>query len=79
MEPACQDHSCTLNTLKSSPKIAGFITVYLLAICRVLSTTVYLSFLKPLKENALINGFESYINPHKVASIRLDLISTVCT
>ena len=33
MEPACQDHSCTLNTWKSIPKIAGFITVYLVAVC----------------------------------------------
>ena len=33
MEPACQDHSCTLNTRKSIPKIAGSITVYLIAEC----------------------------------------------
>ena len=33
MEQVCQDHSCTLNTLKSVPKIAGFIAVYLVAVC----------------------------------------------
>ena len=33
MEPAFQDHSCTLNTWKSIPKMAGFITVYLVAVC----------------------------------------------
>ena len=33
MEPACQDHSCTFNSQKSIPKIVGFITVYLVAVC----------------------------------------------
>ena len=44
MEPACQDHSCTLNTWKSIPKIAGFITVYLVAGYKVLSLAVYINF-----------------------------------
>ena len=41
MVPNCQSNSCNLNTRKSMPKIAGFITVYLLPVCRVLSTTVF--------------------------------------
>ena len=41
MELACQDHSCTLNTPKFIPKVAGFITVYLVAVCNQELITVF--------------------------------------
>ena len=38
--PAYQNNSCNLNTRESVPKIATFITVYLLAVCNQVQLTV---------------------------------------
>ena len=41
MEPDFQDPSCTLNTWQSIPEIAGFITVYLVAVSSQKFIAVY--------------------------------------
>ena len=45
MVPTCQSNSCNLNTRKSVPKIATFITVFLIAMCNQAQLTVHKSIL----------------------------------
>ena len=43
--PTCQSNSCNLNSWNSFTNIASFITVYLLAVCRLLHTVVLVRLL----------------------------------